>query len=48
MLRGNRDQPHPAGGWSKIGTSEQPHRHESRQQRSFRLNRAVRLDTIAA
>ena len=32
-------------GW--IGTMEQPGRHESRQERSFRLDRAVRLDTIA-
>ncbi len=32
----------------RIGTMEQPRRHESRQERSFRLNRAVRLHTIAA
>ena len=31
-----------------IGTTEQPRRHESRREMLFRLNRAVRLDMIAA
>jgi hypothetical protein len=31
----------------QIGTMEQPRRHESRQERSFRLDRAVRLDAFA-
>ena len=32
----------------RIGTMERPRRHASRQERSFRSNRALRLDTIAA
>ncbi len=41
---GNRQQ----GIRGRIGTMEQPRKHESRQERPFRLNRAVHSDTIAA
>ena len=37
LLRGNREQPRPGGGWSKIGTLERPGRHESRRKRPFSL-----------
>lgn len=47
-MRGNREQPRPGGGWSKIGTVGRPDRQESRRKRPFRLNRADRLLTIAA
>ena len=33
---------------SMIGTMEQSRKHESRRERSFRLDRAVRLAMIAA
>jgi hypothetical protein len=51
-LPGNREQPRPGGGWSKIGI---PARRESGQTGTnngvkgrFRLNWAARLGTMAA
>ena len=43
LLSRRRQDPRHAG-----GTMEQPRRPESRQKRSFLLNRPVRLDTLAA
>ncbi len=37
MVRGNREQPRPGGGWSKSGTVERPDRYESRRNRPFAL-----------
>ena len=48
MLRGNREQPRPRSGCSKMGTIERPDRHESREARLFRLDRVIRSGMIAA
>jgi len=37
MLRGNREQPRPRCGWSKIDMLERPDRYESRRKRPFLL-----------
>jgi hypothetical protein len=42
MLRGNRKQPRPWGGWSKIGTLERPDRDKSRRKRPFPLESSAR------
>ena len=41
MLRGNRETPHPGGGWARIVTMEQPDRYDSRRNRpvSFTIER---------
>ncbi|MCP4249393.1 MAG: hypothetical protein GY778_20305 [bacterium] len=48
-LRGKRGRNRcPGAIKGTIGTMEQPRRRESRQERSFHLNRVVRMDMIAA
>ncbi len=37
VLRRNREQPRPGGGWSKIGTLERPDTYESRRNRACAL-----------